>query len=607
MIKVLPKSVINKIAAGEVVERPASVVKELVENSIDAGATEIRILIEEFGTKKIQIIDNGSGISKIDFPNLFQKHATSKLSAIEDLNSISSFGFRGEALATISSVSEIKLETKNFDDEFGTSIEIKENKIINEKPSSISVGTSFTINNLFENIPARKKFLKAKSTENKAILDVIYKYVLANPEISFFISIDGSQKNFPKEDLKSRVSKVLNIEQNNLIEIYNDSQIKISGFVVHPKVFLKTRNFQYFFVNNRPISDGIIGKAALDGYDTFLMKHQYAGVVIFINLPPSEVDVNVHPRKTEVRFSNSGEVYKAVRFSINNALVKSLKQETLEKLSESKPKLEAHDDNFISEKEVNFEPTVESQNIDDFEDFLKNPAQVFKKKNNSSNFITKKAIEFNREVSLIESNQNESPNKISVDLVNATQLLNAYIVTANQDGLLIIDQHAASERYFYEKYLNDIKNKKIDSKVILTPEIFEFDDFEIPEIEKHKDLFEKLGFNFEIFGKNEIRILAVPAFIKMDNFEKVFHKICAEILNSGESNNAFDKIYHEISATLACHTAVRFGDKISKTEINQILINLMKCEDPYNCPHGRPIIQDFSRYEIEKKFKRCGI
>jgi len=607
MIHILSKEVVNKIAAGEVVERPASVVKELIENSIDAGSTEIRIIIEEFGTKKIQIIDNGSGISKSDLDKLFHKHATSKINNINDLEKILSYGFRGEALATISSVSEIILETKNVDDEYGTYCEFIEGKFKNIKPSSITSGTNISVNNLFENIPARKKFLKTKTSENRVILETIYKYLLVNPQISFEINIDGVLKNYPRTDLKERISKVLAIDADNLIEVHNDSNIRVKGFVLHPKVFLKTRNYQHSFVNKRPVTDGTIAKAVIDGYDTFLMKNQYAGFVLFIELPPIEVDVNVHPRKTEVRFTNSGEIYRSIRFSVNKALLRNLREETRSKLTVNDEK-SFDQENSINDNSQKYDNATDSVAIEtsEFEDFLKSPVKSTTNYSKPSKYITKQAIEFNHEVSLINP-VDDTKGKISLDTENATQLLNAYIVTSNHEGLLIIDQHAASERFFYEKYLHQIKSGKIQSKLLLTPEIIDFNDFETNELEARRDVFSTLGFEFEIFGKNQVRVLSVPSFVKMDNFLRIFHLMAQEILNYGEVTNAIDKLYHEISATLACHTAVRFGDKLNKQEIIQILKNLMLCEDPYNCPHGRPIIQDFSRYDIEKKFKRCRI
>lgn len=617
MINILDKNLVNKIAAGEVVERPASVVKELVENSLDAEATEIRIFIKDFGTSKIQVSDNGKGISKSDFNKLFHKHATSKISVIEDLDRIESFGFRGEALASIASVSEVNLSTRGEEDEIGTEIRVVDAKIVNSKPSSITSGTEIVISNLFGNIPARKKFLKSKATENKTIQDILYKFILANPSVNFYLDIDGVVKNFPAGEIKSRIASVLKIPSEELVEVFNDSQVKVSGYAIHPKNFQRTKASQFIFVNGRPVNDLTVAKAAIDGYDTFLMKHQYPGYVLFLSINPLDVDVNVHPRKTEVRFASPSDVYKAVRFSINKALVNALRKETLGKLSieddndKDDSTLESAQSNGTSENIVSDE---RKDYVSDFENFLKtgNFDSGNSKDQTHQQVRDDKSVEamlFSKEI-VVENTQppsEELQSEIFLDLENATQLLNSYIVTSNGKDILIIDQHAASERFFYEKYLNELKKKKVTSKVLLFPESVTLDEFEVSLLEKNFGVFENFGFRIETFGSDQIKITEVPDFVKLDNFAKVLHKIIEDVLENSELSNVSDRILHEISAILACHTAVRFGDKLNRQEIVTILKNLSKCEDPYNCPHGRPIIQDFSKYDIEKKFKRCSI
>jgi DNA mismatch repair protein MutL len=601
VIQILSENIINKIAAGEVVERPASIVKELLENCIDAGATEIKIIIEEFGLKKIQIIDNGSGIEKADLTNLFKKHATSKLNQIEDLESIRSFGFRGEALASISSVAKVELSTKNLKDEVGTDLIVENSTIIEEKPSPIQKGTSISVLNLFEKIPARKKFLKSKASENKWIMDIINKYIIANPEIHFETNIDGIQKIYPVTTFEERVAKIFRIKIEDIVTCSYDSKIRIKGFLIHPRAFFKTKANQYTFVNNRPVFDGTISKAIIDGYDTFLMKNQYPGYVIFINMPGSDVDINVHPRKSEIRFANGGEIYMSVKTSVNSALVRNIRKQTLDRLNvfdQSDDKIEVVNEGFQQYK-------AES-NIKEFEDFLQAPnSSSFNPINTFNKNITEQALVFNQEV-ILEEQVNTNSN-FSIDIENANQYLNSYIITTSKDSILIIDQHAASERYFYEKYLNQLKSKKVASKELLIPEIYTFDDFEVEKIEKNIGVFEELGFGLEVFGTNEIKINKAPDFMKLNNFITLFKKLADDILEHDEISNKKDKLHHEIAAILACHTAVRFGDKLTKPEIAQILKNLTLCEDPYNCPHGRPIIQDFTKYDIEKKFKRCSI
>lgn len=627
MIKILSQDVVNKIAAGEVVERPASVLKELIENSIDAGASEIQVYIEEFGTKKIQVIDNGKGIEKDDFVKVFLKHATSKISQISDLDSIHSYGFRGEALASISSVSRIVLQTKHEHDEIGSEIYYENGEIQSIKPSSRTKGTDIQVFDLFKNIPARKKFLKSKSTENKVLIDVFNKFALVNPKISFYLAVDGISRSFTASEPAERIAGILKFNAEDMIPLFYDGVIKISGFAVHPRVFLKNRSSQYIFVNNRTVQDSTIHKAIVDGFGTFLMKHQFPGYVIFLNLPPNQVDVNVHPRKTEVRFANPSEVYISVRTALNKNLTNFLKKETLKKLeyqeehsNKSEKKVEATSDSINennSQEETQLKSVEPSERVEkvsensvSFETFLHGsdtPAKVNEVPvQPKTKYINDKALLFSEELVREDTNY-QNHNGLNLDLSNATQLLSSYILTSNSNEILVIDQHAASERFFYEKYLKDLKNKEVSSKVLLFPEIVTLNEEDIKILEEHEALFREMGFRIEVFGSQEIKILEVPAFVKIGNFDTLFHRIITDVLENHEIANVHDKVLHDTAAILACHTAVRFGDKLEKSEIIQILKNLTTCEDPYNCPHGRPVIQTWTKYDIEKKFKRCGL
>lgn len=596
MIKILSSNVINKISAGEVVERPASVVKELVENSIDAGSKTITVVIKNAGKELIKIIDDGSGIPKSDFDNLFHKHATSKISEVEDLDEIVTMGFRGEALASISSVADIEINTKSETDEIGSHIfrEASAGKVT-VKPSAISNGTEVLVRNLFLNIPARLKFLKTDATENKQIFEIINKIIIANPNITFKLDVDGIRKEYYKTTYQERVKTFLKVEERDIIELSISNYLNAKVYCIHPSRSPTDRKNQYIFVNKRAVQDNLISKAVRDGYGTFLMKHQFPGFCIFIEIDPKLVDVNVHPRKTEVRFSDSAGVYKSIRFGLENQLVDYLKKETLQKISSSdyetpQIKQEIQRDS----KNNSIQPTQGS--------ISKSSVQI-------ALDFSKEILQTNNEVQ--EENASyttlSSERKINLDTSNATQLLNSYILTANENDILIIDQHAASERYFYERYLQSIKNKKIPSKVLLVPEIIELEPEDQRLVNENLSVFNQLGFELEEFGKDEIRITCVPDFVRLTNFSKILKLMIQEIIENKTSENITEKIMHDIAASLACHTAVRFGDRLTKQEIIQILENLMKCEDPYNCPHGRPIIYDMNSYDIEKKFKRCGL
>lgn len=610
MILKLPQNVINQIAAGEVVERPASVIKELIENSLDAQADELKIYIEEYGIKKIQVIDNGVGIEKRDFENLFIKHSTSKISTIEDLEKINTFGFRGEALSTIASVSKLKLETRNLKDDIGSEITVLYGTKEIIKPSNITSGTNILVEDLFGNIPVRRKFLKSKLTENKVNIDTINKYVLSNSNISFYINIEGNNKVYPKEELYKRISKLFKIKESDLIEINFKNFISIYGFLLNPKIFLKSKSYQFIFVNKRPVIDQTISKAIIDGLDTFMMKNQYPGYVLFIDLDPQLVDINVHPRKIEVRFQNNNLIYTQIKTAINNTITNYMRSITQAKILNLKQENK-------SESNLEINPQIPTITTID-QTSLTNNKSIQLKNKDLKNF-TPKALEFNQFIleasksihknvdikQINNTNNNINQDYLQIDTQNITQLLNAYIITSNKKSIIIIDQHAASEKILYEKYLNLIKTQKIESKLLFIPIMIDIEQTEIKILKEKKTILNKLGFDFEEFGLNSIKVTKVPYFTRLEKFEDIFLEIVSDITQNIDTTNIDEKILNKIAASLACHSAVRFGDKLTKEEIVTLIKDLMQCNNPYSCPHGRPIILEYGIDEIEKKFRRC--
>lgn len=640
MISQLPSNLINKIAAGEVVERPASVVKELVENSIDAGASKIEIFIKDYGTDLILIRDNGHGIEKNDFKKLLLKHSTSKIRVENDLESINTFGFRGEALASIGSVAEVIISTRHEKDETGTELNFENSVLKVQKPSAIQLGTEIKVIKLFDNIPARKKFLKSKATETKAIIDIVNKFVLIHPEIEFKITIDKIVRSYSSSSMIERIKQVLKVTDNSLIPIKEAGFFKISGALIHPKIFYRNRANQFIFVNSRPVQDNTVGKAISYGYGTFLMKNQIPGYVLNIDVNPAEIDVNVHPRKTEIRFANPSQIYIEIRRAVDKVLKQNSQNELRTRFERLKNNEidnsfgETKNQNNASETYSRKEKEIENKStLSEFEAFLRSDeinSQKHKAKINSG--LVEKALDFSEELirdkrEIYESEEQKSEAKksgesyesewikrsernenLQLDFENISQLLNSYILTSNQNSILVIDQHAASERYFFEKYLKKLKAKKVPSKSLLFAERISFSEENLDLILEKSEILETLGFNIEASGPNELRINAVPEFVRMDNFPRIFREICESIIAINEVNESVENpIFTKIAASLACHTAVRFGDKLKKDEMIAILKNLQNCEDPYNCPHGRPIIQEFSQSELEKKFRRCGV
>ncbi len=621
MINILSKDIINKIAAGEVVERPASVVKELIENAIDAKADTIKIKVHEYGTELIQIEDNGDGIHSSDFNKLFLRHATSKISSIDDLEKISTMGFRGEALVSIAAVSNIEIITRHYSENNGSLIRFS-NGQIDISPASITKGTIVKVKNLFENIPARKKFLKSPRTENNAIWQIIYNYILSYPNIRFEVDIDNHIKIYPKSDFIQRITDITKIETQNWLRIEYKSDINIFGYITLPKRQIFDRKKQYLFVNHRPVYDQNISKAVQLGYGSFLMNNTFPGFVLFIDILPAEVDFNVHPRKSEIRFSDPNKIFNIIKNVIATDLKNHLKSFVKDTIAEIKPE---NKNTYIQVKNHDF-------TIQEFEEFLKDDGKYYSNQENSlsvvkykskekpsikSNFLIDKAIEFNKNVynTIIENDavtdDINAYNQISgykkpgnrfddYDLSNVFQINNSYIVLSTKKSIVIIDQHAASERYFFEYFIRYLKSKNLDKQNLLVLEIIQFTIEEVEIIETNLPSFNQIGFDIEIIGKDKIVINAIPAGTKFFNYKKLINELIGHFNESMD----LDKSIKKIAATMACHTAVRFGDPLKKEEIIDLINKLLSCENPYSCPHGRPIIYEIPFDDLEKKFCR---
>lgn len=645
MINLLNKEVINQIAAGEVVERPASIVKELLENSIDAGAKKLRIITKNAGLDTIAVHDDGLGIEKKDLQLLFTNHATSKISKLDDLSKHWDYGFRGEALASISSVSKINLKTINSGELEGYEVNYENGKMSKPIPSSIKLGTQMTVGNLFYNVPARKKFLKVKSTENKYIIDYINKFILSNPEIDFDYEVDNSKKRFLPSDLGERFSQISRIDKSKFIQIdYKDSYLKLTGCLIHPKELYASKKSQYLFVNNRSISDPILYKAIKEGYREFAMKEANLSYIVFVEVNPSQVDVNVHPRKTEIKFTNPQKVFVTVKNITKQLLLTKLKQETVDQVASIKQSTEEPLFRNISTtsgegsqtnedgNQVVSEHNSNEKNNKDFKSFLmedgltqKNDTQgkagvgeLIDKKdkqlpeqkvgsttssvfaNTKSGVTVNTALEFSKNVLDVDDTS-----KIKYDSTAIMQFLNSYIVCqTNTNSILIIDQHAASERIFYEKYLKQLKEGKVVRKELLFPKVFSMDSSEKAVFLKFKKKVQNMGFCIEDFGLNGIKITSVPELHYSLDLEKFFHEIVSDLEENDEIRSSIDKFYKKLASSYACHTAVRFGDKMTNTELQKLLQDLVHCENPYNCPDGRPIIQELSKHQLERMFKR---
>jgi DNA mismatch repair protein MutL len=619
-IKIMDANLANKIAAGEVIERPSSVVKELVENAIDAGATKIDVLIEEAGLQSIKIIDNGSGMDPEDARNAFGRHATSKLLDESDLFRISTLGFRGEALPSIASVSDVILQTSTGD-EAGTYVHIRGGKVMEERLASARKGTEMTVSQIFFNTPARLKYLKALNTELGYTVDFINKIALSHAHIAFRFVSDGKtllQTNGNGQILNI-ISSIYGLEVAKKMKeaSYKDQLMTITCHFSEPEVYRTSRHYINLVVNNRVVKNADMVKAIIDGYEGYLPINRYPIVVIDIEIDPLLIDVNVHPAKLEIRFSNNDHIK-----SVITNLVRSKLKEML-----YIPKV-----SFKEFAERRDEPKEDQQSFD----FKENPFEKPEDKKETepvklSDEESQPSLNFNNQeaynVTFQEDNQKSEiiveEKKVDYDdiIPQATkepiqdelkvvlpklyyigQLSGTYLLAQNDCGLYMIDQHAAEERINYEYYLAKLSQDNKEIYELLVPETFEFSLNEAMIIERHLDQFEKLHIKIEKFGMKSFIVTEIPNWFKKNSERANLEVIFETILNEKQVSN--HRLFNDLAATLACKRSIKANHYINEREVQTLLDQLVNCQDPYRCPHGRPVVIHLSFSEIEYLFKR---
>ncbi len=619
-IQVLDQITIDKIAAGEVVERPASVIKELTENAIDAGATAITVEIKEGGISFMRIADNGCGIAREDVRAAFLRHSTSKIRSAEDLGHIASLGFRGEALSSIAAVSRVELVTKTKEDTFGTKYRIAGGKEEGLEETGAPDGTTFLVHQLFYNTPARKKFLKTAMTEGSHVGDLMTRLALSRPDISFRFINSGQVKlhTSGNGNLRDVIYHVYGREvASNLLKAdYHKNGIRITGFLGKPLISRGNRNFENYFVNNRYIKSQMISKAIEDAYKDFTMQHKYPFVVLHIEPEGENVDVNVHPTKMEVRFSNQQEIYNAVYEAVSHGLHEEelIPQVTLDNVPEAKPEVERRS----IKREV---PPPEERTLDYFMDEMKKRVQSYHQQNSSAEvkdktdiFKAKMQADRIRETVSYAAKKPEPEqlNLFEERLLQADarkehkiigQVFDTYWLVEYHDNLYIIDQHAAHERVLYEKTLKGMKTREFTSQMISPPIILNLTMQEAELLETYKERFTRIGFEFEEFGQESYAVRAVPGNL----FGLARKELLLEMLDSLSdeiSRNMTTNMIDEKVASMSCKAAVKGNMRLSAAEIDTLIGELLTLENPYHCPHGRPTIIAMSKKELEKKFKR---
>lgn len=587
---ILDGSTINKIAAGEVIERPASIVKELIENSIDAGSSRIFIEIRNGGKDLIKVTDDGIGMSSIDAELAFERHATSKIKGAEDLFFVKTLGFRGEALPSIAAVSEVEMITKRREDLLGTRIKLLNGIVTTKEETGSPDGTTIIVTKLFHNVPARKKFLKKETLESGYISDVINRLALANPSIHFkFINNDKIVLNSPgNNDLIHTIANIYGKDTaKNLVKVYiSEGEYCLSGYISNPQLTRSNRNYQTYSINRRIIKDNIISKAVEDGYKTLLPVNRYPVVILNLDLPPNQVDVNVHPSKTEIRFNDEKQIYGF----ISEGISRILKEVTYI------PRVKA---DYFKDKDVR-EYKIKEQLTINIEDEKKDDSFVDIREyypESGDKIIgggEKKEIKETDEDSLIQE-------EVLPDLIPIGQLFSTYILAQSSGAFFIIDQHAAHERIIYEELLEKRNEKRNYKQELITPIMIDLTHKEKNIIIENIDLIDELGFEIEEFGSNTILIRSVPYML----IDEVNKQLFIDIANQLESvSNEKEKEQEKILVMIACKSAIKAYDKLSHPEMEALIRELKKTKYPFTCPHGRPTIISMSLYEIEKRFKR---
>lgn len=633
-INVLDEKTANKIAAGEVVERPASVVKELIENSIDANAKNITIEIEEGGISLIRVIDDGNGIYKDDIKKAFMPHATSKIKDVEDIYSIMTLGFRGEALASIASVSKVTLKSKIENEKFGSEISIEGGEILYEGESGCNKGTLIEIKDLFFNVPARKKFLKSSSREGSLINDIINRIALSNPSIAIKFYNNGKKvlQTFGSGNLKDVIRTIYGKAiSDNIIYFENkDSDISLYGYIGKEDIARGSRNNQSIFVNGRYIKNKTIVVAVENAFKSFATVNKFPFFVLFLEVYPEFIDVNIHPTKAEIKFKEDRGIFKKVFDSVHGAFKNEVFNEFYIPEEEISKSNEITKEEVIEELKFTIDykkPTIEenkiniNSNLDTISyDDVKKEEDIYnslKKLNNSlvnSNSNFNSIYEENNYNNLKCNDDKNIENKLEENKLKNTktakfpglkvigQFNKMYILAQYEDILYIIDQHAAHEKILFEKYLNSIEEGDIIIQKLLVPTLIELTNDDFYYYEENKEIFSKAGFIIEPFGGNTIAIKEVPYFLGKLDPRNLFINILDNIKALGSGKTTEVK-YNKI-ATLACKSAVKANDYLTEEEMNKLINDLRYIEDPFHCPHGRPVIIKFTNYDLDKKFRR---
>ncbi|MCO4636717.1 DNA mismatch repair protein mutL [Streptococcus infantarius subsp. infantarius] len=626
----LPEVLANQIAAGEVIERPASVVKELVENSIDAGSNQITIEIEESGLKNIQVTDNGEGISQEDVALSLHRHATSKIKSQADLFRIRTLGFRGEAIPSIASISYFTVKTATADEHYGTLLVAKGGEIERQEAVSTPVGTKITVENLFYNTPARLKYMKSLQSELAHIVDVVNRLSLAHPEIAFTLINDGRQMTTTSGtgDLRQAIAGIYGLNTaKKMIEISNaDLDFEVSGYISLPELTRANRNYITILINGRYIKNFLLNRAILDGYGSKLMVGRFPIAVIDIQIDPYLADVNVHPTKQEVRISKEKELMSLISSAIAESLrEQDLIPDALENLAKSstrgfsKPQqtsLPLKQTNLYYDKERH-DFFVKSDTVEE------EPAQLFNEVDKAVKQVDKQSsvryaqrlsagqaydehddLDFKNKTKINRMIESLDKEEVSTfpELEYFGQMHGTYLFAQGNGGLYIIDQHAAQERVKYEYYRDKIGEVDDSLQQLLMPYLFEFSGADFIKIQEKMELLKQVGINLEPYGNNTFILREHPIWMKEEEIETAVYEMCDMLLLTNEVS--VKKYRAELAIMMSCRRSIKANHTLDDYSARQLIVQLSQCKNPYNCPHGRPVLVNFTKSDMEKMFRR---
>lgn len=609
IIHLLPDSVANQIAAGEVVQRPSSIIKEMVENSIDAGAENIQVLVVDGGKTSVQIIDDGKGMSETDARMAFERHATSKIQKAADLFALTTMGFRGEALASIAAVAQVELKTRRAEDELGTHIQIAGSRIESQEPTVCSVGSNFAVKNLFFNVPARRKFMKSNQTELTNVVADFQRIVLVHPHIAFTLYNNGTEMfNLPKASIRQRIIDIFGKKINSdLLPIEVETSLaSISGYVTKPETSKKKGAHQYFFVNGRYMRNPYFHSAVMRAYDNLIPAGEHISYFIYFSVDPQTIDVNVHPTKTEIKFDNEQPIWQVLSAAVRESIGKFCAVPMIDFDVEGKPDIPAFGSSTGNTASyTQFRPVSTSYNpfattnSSSRDNSLSEQSDILKSEIHGSthNSKTPEPLEFSFDDLASTALQ---PSSLNHEIVPITQLRNRFILCKDRDGLLFVDQRRAHIRIRYEQNMNCLTGHSHPSQRVLFPDLVQFNKSEDVVINDALDRLEVMGFEMTNLGGGSYSVLGIPAGMEGLNVDAFLHDIATTLLE--HTDDIENEMSHTLALSLAKASSVTSGQILTTAEMEKLIKDLFATSEPSLTPEGQNVLSHITMQDIEKMF-----